>query len=183
MTPRKGQKPKNFRQIEKYIFKNGHPSYLTIESIQKTKRTMKGKIPKNLELLHKLRRERRWPIRVGEKCNLWKGGISFETYSVDWTNDLKEIIRKRDNYICQLCGKTQGEEIEKMGRKLSVHHIDYNKKNCNHDNLITLCDNCNLKINFRRLEWRFLFCDKASKNKIKNSFPYLFGNWRPTETT
>lgn len=34
-----------------------------------------------------------------------------------------------------------------------VHHIDYNKLNCNPNNLITLCKSCHMKTNFNREYW------------------------------
>jgi len=83
----------------------------------------------------------------GEKCNWWQGGKSFEEYSVDWVVTLKRSIRERDHYTCQLCNKEQGDEA------LSVHHIDYNKKNCNPDNLISLCRSCHSKTNNNRKDW------------------------------
>ena len=79
----------------------------------------------------------------GEKNPNWKGGISFEPYSVDWTETLKRAIRERDNYICQLCSQYGNV----------VHHIDYDKKNCNPDNLITLCRKCHTKTNNNRNYW------------------------------
>lgn len=81
--------------------------------------------------------------RSGEKCNFWKGGISFLPYSVDWTETLKRSIRQRDNYICQLCSQYGNE----------VHHINYNKKNCDTNNLITLCHSCHSKTNNNRNYW------------------------------
>lgn len=83
----------------------------------------------------------------GEKHFNWQNGKSFEPYSVDWVETLKRSIRERDRYACRLCGKLQEDEV------LSVHHIDYNKKNCNPDNLITLCRNCHTKTNFNRKYW------------------------------
>jgi hypothetical protein len=79
----------------------------------------------------------------GEKNIMWKGGISFEHYSVDWTNTLKQAIRQRDKYTCKICGR----------EGLQVHHIDYNKKNCETKNLITLCKPCHMKTNFNREKW------------------------------
>lgn len=79
----------------------------------------------------------------GEKNPNWQGGKSFEPYSVDWTETLKRAIRERNNYICQLCNQYGNE----------VHHIDYDKKNCNSDNLITLCKSCHRKTNFNREYW------------------------------
>ena len=65
---------------------------------------------------------------------------------------LKEMVRRRDNHTCQICGKKQ----EKGKKSLDVHHIDENKggkngysyKNCKDlDRMITLCHKChsNLK--------------------------------------
>ena len=76
----------------------------------------------------------------GEKCHLWKGGISYEPYSIGWTATLKRSIRERDHHTCQLCGKLQSD------RAFDVHHVDEDKKNCNPDNLITLCHNCHAKL-------------------------------------
>jgi len=71
----------------------------------------------------------------------WRGGISECPYTQDWTEDLKDSIRKRDGYLCQLCNKSQEETI----RKLDVHHIDYDKENCDPNNLISLCIGCHAK--------------------------------------
>lgn len=76
----------------------------------------------------------------GEKCYLWRGG-SYEPYSEDFNEELKEQIRDRDNRICQFCGVPECECIE----KLHIHHIDCNKKNNNLDNLISLCRSCHAK--------------------------------------
>jgi 5-methylcytosine-specific restriction endonuclease McrA len=89
----------------------------------------------------------------GEKSYFWKGGISFEPYSLEFNNDLREVVRNRDRRKCQLCGKTELEE----GKKLSVHHIDYDKKNCNPNNLITLCNKCHIKTNHNREKWKKYF--------------------------
>lgn len=63
----------------------------------------------------------------------WKGGKSKEPYSPDWTEALKRAIRKRDNHTCQLCGK----------KAKCVHHINFDKMNCNPYNLCILCYKCN----------------------------------------
>jgi len=95
----------------------------------------------------------------GEKCYFWKGGISFEPYSIDWTKTLKKSIRERDKYTCRLCGKEQEDII------FAVHHIDYNKKNCNPNNLITLCRSCHSKTNINREYWA-----KEIKIQMFNNF-------------
>ena len=89
----------------------------------------------------------------GKKSHAWKGGKSKEPYSFDFTTELKELIRKRDNYICQLCSKKWNENC----LRFTVHHIDYDKKNCNPINLTTLCRKCNSKVNFNREHWKQYF--------------------------
>ena len=82
----------------------------------------------------------------------WQGGISRLPYNTErWNNDLKESIRQHDNHQCQFCG------IKENGKKHSVHHIDYDKQNCNKENLITLCINHNIEANYNREKWQFCF--------------------------
>ena len=83
----------------------------------------------------------------GENSIFWRGGTSLELYPVDWIETLRRSIRERDNYVCQVCSKLQGDIAH------AIHHIDYDKKNCNPNNLITLCINCHVKTNFNRQYW------------------------------
>lgn len=99
---------------------------------------------------------------IGEKNPNWKGGISLEPYDISFNNELKEFIRHRDNYKCQLCGKPEIQQLKNIKRKLSIHHIDYTHKNSVSSNLTTLCGSCNSKINFQRDKWKNYF-----KNLIK----------------
>jgi len=89
--------------------------------------------------------------RVGENHPNWKGGISYEEYSVDWKSSLKISIRERDHYTCQVCGEKQGDVTH------HVHHIDYIKTNCNPENLVTLCVKCHMKTNYNREYWKKYF--------------------------
>lgn len=90
---------------------------------------------------------------VGKNHSNWQDGKSFEPYSPNWTETLRGAIRQRDCYVCQECDKTQ----EENGRKLDVHHIDYDKKNCDPKNLISLCHICHLKVNHNREYWQQYF--------------------------
>ena len=66
----------------------------------------------------------------------WRGGKSFEKYTVDWTATLRRAVRERDKYRCQDCGEQQGDYA------FDVHHEDGNKENCRISNLVTLCRSC-----------------------------------------
>ncbi|KKL66605.1 hypothetical protein LCGC14_2143330 [marine sediment metagenome] len=79
----------------------------------------------------------------------WRGGLSKEPYPFNFDEELKELVRKRDNYRCQLCGVPQRECF----KKLFVHHIDYNKSNLNPLNLVSLCNKCHSKTNGKRSQW------------------------------
>lgn len=85
----------------------------------------------------------------GENNCQWLGGISFEPYTLEFNETLKERIRNRDNRTCQLCGVHESKCL----RKLPIHHIDYVKKNMQPDNLISLCPSCHSKTNSNRKYW------------------------------
>ncbi len=89
--------------------------------------------------------------RIGDKNPNWKGGCVQEPYTSDWTMTFRRSIRERDKYTCRLCGIQQGDIT------FDVHHIDYDKKNCSPDNLITLCKKCHIKTNFNRKYWEEYF--------------------------
>lgn len=97
----------------------------------------------------------------GENNPSWKNGISFLPYCQKFTRHLKESIRKRDNYTCQLCGKIQ----DAVKEKLSIHHVHYDRENCYPD-LISLCRSCNSKVNFNRDYWEDFFMSKLKVNEI-----------------
>lgn len=83
------------------------------------------------------------PRQRGENHHNWRGGLS--PYPPEFNRNLKREIRKRDNYICQIIS------CNKEGK--AVHHIDYDKNNNEHKNLITLCSSCHSKTNKNRKDW------------------------------
>jgi hypothetical protein len=110
----------------KYVCPNGH-----INEISWNKWTYGRRCPTCRDL-----------NRSGSGNPNWRGGISCEPYCDIWLDkEFKEDIKKRDNYKCQNpdCWGTSG--------RLVIHHIDYNKKNCSPNNLITLCNSCNSRAN------------------------------------
>lgn len=68
-------------------------------------------------------------------------GNSSYPYPLIWNKVFREMIRKRDGEICQLCGVPQSFLL----RKLHVHHIDWNKDHTYSLNLISLCHPCHRK--------------------------------------
>lgn len=88
----------------------------------------------------------------------WQGGKSFEEYSHLFNQQLKDRIRVRDSFICQKCKTPELELIQ----RLSIHHIDYNKKNCGEYNLISLCSKCNSEVNYNRNYWSNYFKKKGA---------------------
>ncbi len=88
----------------------------------------------------------------------WQGGISFEEYGAEFDNVLKEQVRFRDHYKCQICGCSQLEN----GRQLDCHHIDYDKLNNVLRNLIALCKKCHTKTNYNREYWKKHFKEVMS---------------------
>jgi Intein splicing domain/Caudovirus prohead serine protease/HNH endonuclease len=94
--------------------------------------------------------------QVGEKNTNWQGGISALPYAFDFTAK-RDKIRLRDDFRCQLCGKREHLEINEYSRRLTIHHIDYDKQNSNDSNLIALCNACNLKVNYNRKMWTEYF--------------------------
>jgi len=83
----------------------------------------------------------------GELNGSWKGGISCEPYCDVWLDkEFKKSIKDRDGYKCL------NPDCWGTSYRLDIHHIDYNKKNCHPDNLITLCRSCNSRAN-RDRKW------------------------------
>jgi hypothetical protein len=96
----------------------------------------------------------------------WKGGISFEPYCPIWKDkEYKQDIRERDGNRClnPYCNS-------KKSNDLSVHHIDYDKKNCKPDNLITICRSCNCMANKDR-EWHKTWYQAIIQNRYYSRSP------------
>jgi hypothetical protein len=93
-----------------------------------------------------------------ENHPLWKGGSSSYSYPTGWKKEFKEKIRNRDKNRCFLCRK------EETNKKLSVHHIDYDKNNLSPRNLISLCNKCHVRTNHNREHWITIFHDLLSNS-------------------
>lgn len=152
----KGQKPWNTgkhrseetkRKLSEAIKKNPNRYWLGKTHSEETKRKIS-----RVQLGKKLSSDQKLKISLaisGNKHYNWQGGISCEPYCDAWTDkEYKEDIKNRDNYQCQ------NHNCRKNSQILTIHHIDYNKKNCHPNNLITLCNSCNCRANFNRGYWK-----------------------------
>jgi len=94
--------------------------------------------------------------QIGSKNTFWAGGITVSKYPKEFNIILKHKIRRRDNFKCVECGWTE----KQLNRHLDIHHIDYNKKNNNEDNLISLCHSCHIQTNWDRDDWTNYYLNK-----------------------
>ena len=78
---------------------------------------------------------------IGENSPRYKHGDNCG-WSTKSQREFAEKIRKRDNYICQDCGKTQEQEFANTGKRLACHHKDGDHFNNIDENAITLCGTC-----------------------------------------
>ena len=82
-------------------------------------------------------------------------------YPINWI-EIKEVIRQRDKGICILCGA----DDKNLNHRHPIHHIDYNPKNLDPQNLITLCKKCHNTTNHGRTFWEIIFTALISGSKI-----------------
>lgn len=90
----------------------------------------------------------------------WNGGTSYEPYCSIWKDkEYKQDIKLRDGNRClnPYCSS-------KKPNDLTIHHIDYNKKNCHPSNLITICRSCNSMANIDR-DWHKTWYQAIIKNR------------------
>ena len=143
-------------------FKDKHHTKETRKKISKSRQGISYLKGISLSLAHRKNISFNHADMKGLNNPNWQGGISKEGYPCKFNDFLKEKIRKRDNYTCQNCDMTDEEHLIVCGKVLSVHHIDYNKKNCDKSNLITVCNQCNVRANFNRDYWKNYFQDKIN---------------------
>lgn len=92
--------------------------------------------------------------KFGKDSQNWKGGLTPERQSVyssqEWVNAVKEVW-KRDNAICQKCGKHHNEESNRGN--FHIHHMvsfQIRELRCNVDNLVLLCKTCHKWVHSRK---------------------------------
>jgi len=105
-------------------------------------------------------------INMGENNSSYIHGEGNKPYPLTFSKILKRKIKIRDNYKCQVCGIIETKHKEKYHQLLHIHHIDYDKQNCDDNNLITTCRCCNLRANFNRDYW-YAYFTYIMENKDK----------------
>lgn len=96
--------------------------------------------------------------QLGEKNHNWKGGISIGDYCKFFDEPLKDAVRNYFDNICFNCDR----DIEENGnRKMSVHHVNY-QKDCGCDNTqfciyVPLCNKCHGESGHNRWYWYIKF--------------------------
>ena len=74
----------------------------------------------------------------------------YSTYPPEFNEDFKRYVRKRDRFLCSICGER---------RRLDVHHIDYTKEHTTVLNCISLCRDCHYGVHrsgfLMRTEWKY----------------------------
>lgn len=130
------------------------PTPTMIEGRKKQAKSMTGRTKENNKSMKAM--SEKLTGRTGEQCPNWRGGISFEPYCKKFDEDLKNRVREFFKRCCYVCGKTE----EDNGRKLDVHHVNYNKDTCCDDSkplFVPLCRSCHSKTRGDREYWEEFF--------------------------
>ena len=89
----------------------------------------------------------------------WRRGITLVTpQTLKWSEEqIEENDKIEKAMIFSNFSGTDLGRRRKLVCTLNINHIDYDKNNCNPDNLITLCYKCHLKTRDNRKEWVIYF--------------------------
>lgn len=114
----------------------------------------------------------------------WRGGITNGEYCNKFNADLRRRVRVFFKNKCFLCGKPQ----EENGKRLAVHHVNYNKNACCDSSrvmMVPLCLECHGKTNHDRERWEDYF-EKILKEQYNYKCYYTkeeYNNLKAQELT
>jgi len=101
---------------------------------------------------------------TGENSSNWQGGISADPYCLVFKDKgWRSIIKERDidrfcwNPLCWGKGNCQ-----------TLHHINYDKKDCDLRNIITVCNSCNTRANGNREYWEAFYTELMRRRGYGN---------------
>ena len=105
-------------------------------------------------------------IEYNKKVKLSDPKIQKKKYCSKFNEEFKVRVRAFFGNKCFLCSKTEKEN----GKKLSIHHVNYDKDTlCNDGTVlfVPLCNNCHTLTNTNRDRWENFF-SKELKEKYHN---------------
>ncbi len=155
-NPMKGKKRPDLSELNRKI---------KPEQVRRWFRDPKNKekiIERNKQILKTRKARRHLYDFSGENNSNWQGGKSFDEYGYEFNKELKLAVKIRDNFKCKICGKKESE----LKKSLSIHHIDYDKKNNDMNNLVALCSSCHTKTNSKRAKWIEYFSREHNVKKV-----------------
>jgi len=108
--------------------------------------------------------------RINVSCRMqgierkeWGGFIKGKGYCGAFSdNEFKDDMRTHYKNTCQGVDCKNGG-INPSEKALHLHHIDYDKQNCNPDNLIPLCMSCHAKTNGNRVYWKRIYQEVVAR--------------------
>lgn len=102
--------------------------------------------------------------QCGENHPGWMGGKRTirKAYCPIWTDkEFKEYIFERDGHKCQNPG------CWGTSKRLARHHVDFDKKNCKPNNIITICASCHARTQVDR-EWHIAYYQAIMAKKTQS---------------
>jgi len=139
----------------------------SLKSKEKMSKSKMGNIPWNKGISQPWSEARR-KVQPPKKPRIMNG----KQYHPNW-DKIRKNIYLRDKWICQECGCKCEDKANPHTKKLiQCHHIDFNEKNNESSNLITLCASCHGKTRFNKNSWI-----KYYQSKIER----IFSNAQPNQ--
>lgn len=149
-----------------------HPNYGKVQSEE-------SNVKRSVALIGRVFSKETIGKKSGENHWNFKNWASRKPYCQNWTNEIRERIRDLCNRVCNICGKSTFQNIDKNGKwigRLVVDHLDENKmQGC--DNwewrLTTLCHSCHSKMINKQSHF---LLELLLLNNKRQQINFLFGD-------